>query len=97
MNGAGNLWISTEASSPDQAVVVVANDGPEIPPEVIDSMFEPFFTTKPAGEGTGLGLDIVRRIVNSHGGEIGVDSSATRTEFRIRLPITASDQAHHES
>ncbi|MCB0166812.1 MAG: GHKL domain-containing protein, partial [Anaerolineae bacterium] len=49
--------------------------------------FEPFFTTKPAGEGSGLGLDIVRKIVEKHEGQIKVDSRPGRTTFSVLLPI----------
>jgi signal transduction histidine kinase len=49
-------------------------------------IFDPFFTTKPVGEGTGLGLDIVHRIVRAHKGSIRVDSVPGRTMFQVRLP-----------
>ncbi len=50
-------------------------------------MFEPFFTTKQVGKGTGLGLDIVRRLVSHNDAEIEVDSAPGRTEFRVSLPV----------
>ena len=56
-------------------------------------MFEPFFTTKPVGTGTGLGLDIVRRLVNHNDGEIEVDTGPGRTEFRVSLPIAEVERA----
>ncbi len=68
-------------------IVTVLDDGHGIPPEIKESIFDPFFTTKPVGEGTGLGLDIVRRVVHWHNGTVNVDSRPGRTEFRIRLPI----------
>ena len=68
-------------------LVEITDDGPGIPREVKDRIFEPFFTTKDVGEGVGLGLDIVRRIVAGHGGEIGVDSKPGETTFKVRLPI----------
>src|SRR4030095_10877171 len=68
--------------------VDIADNGPGIPPEVRDRIFEPFFTTKPVGEGTGLGLDTVRRIVEERqNGSITFDSEPGRTVFRVRLPL----------
>jgi signal transduction histidine kinase len=67
--------------------VRVVDDGPGISPEIKEKIFDPFFTTKSIGEGTGLGLDIVRRIVQWHDGEIEVISRPGQTEFRVRLPI----------
>ena len=69
------------------SVVGVIDDGPGIAPEIRSRIFDPFFTTKPVGAGTGLGLDIVRRLVQRHNGEIDVDSQPGHTEFRVRLPI----------
>jgi len=68
-------------------VVRVIDDGDGIPREVQPRVFDPFFTTKPEGEGTGLGLDLVRRIVRSHSGEVEFESRPGRTEFRVRLPV----------
>ncbi len=71
-----------------QSVVVrIRDDGPGIPSEVRDRIFDPFFTTKPMGQGTGLGLDIVRRLVRHNDGAIDFESRPGRTEFRVRLPI----------
>jgi len=67
-------------------VVCVADNGAGIPEEVQPRIFDPFFTTKPAGAGVGLGLDIVRRIVRSHGGDVEYDTRPGRTEFRVTLP-----------
>ena len=64
----------------------VTDDGPGIPPEHAGRVFEPFFTTKPVGQGTGLGLDIARRAVRRHDGQIELDSRPGRTEFRVTLP-----------
>jgi signal transduction histidine kinase len=69
-------------------VVRITDDGPGIPPEVRGNIFDPFFTTKAAGEGTGLGLDIVRRVVQWHNGQVEVDSEPGRTEFLVRLPCS---------
>jgi signal transduction histidine kinase len=70
----------------DKVVVRVIDHGVGIPDEALSSIFDPFFTTKGVGEGTGLGLDIVRRTVHAHDGEIGVESRAGRTEFRVAFP-----------
>jgi signal transduction histidine kinase len=69
-------------------VVRVIDNGSGVPAEVRDRIFDPFFTTKPIGEGTGLGLDIVRRLVQRHNGRIELDSSPGRTEFRVTLPVS---------
>jgi len=70
------------------AVVEIRDDGPGIPEEIQARVWEPFFTTKPVGEGTGLGLDIARRIVvQRHGGELGLESSPGDTRFIVRLPV----------
>ena len=69
-----------------RVVVRVTDDGPGIPPAIRDRIFDPFFTTKPVGEGSGLGLDIVRRLVQHHNGQIEVESNPGRTEFRVTLP-----------
>jgi two-component system NtrC family sensor kinase len=67
--------------------IVISNNGPPIPPETLPHIFEPFFTTKPSDEGTGLGLAICARIVQQHGGNIEVRSSADEgTSFRVTLP-----------
>jgi signal transduction histidine kinase len=67
--------------------VRIADNGAGIPADIRDRIFEPFFTTKPAGIGTGLGLDIVRRLVQHNDGTIELDSQPGRTEFRVSLPI----------
>jgi len=77
----------TAKRNKQRVVVGVRDNGPGIPAAVRDKMFEPFFTTKPVGQGTGLGLDIVRRLVTHNDGEIEVDSVPGRTEFRVSLPV----------
>jgi signal transduction histidine kinase len=67
--------------------VSVIDDGPGIPNDVRSRIFDPFFTTKPVGQGTGLGLDVVRRMVFRNSGEINVESRPGRTEFRVSLPV----------
>jgi len=72
-----------------QVVVRVVDNGPGIPADIRGRIFDPFFTTKGVGAGTGLGLDIARRLVQRHNGEIEVDSRPGRTEFRVSLPVAA--------
>lgn len=86
--GSGTLTISTRADG-DEVWVTLADDGPGIPPEVQAHMFEAFYTTKDVGKGTGLGLDIVQRIVFArHRGEIKVESTLGQgAQFVIRLPV----------
>ena len=70
-----------------RVVVRVTDDGPGIPAEMKSRVFDPFFTTKPVGKGTGLGLDIVRRLVDRNDGSIELESEPGRTEFRVALPV----------
>jgi len=89
MGGAGTLTVSTSLDR-DFLVVEIGDTGPGIPADIQSRIFEPFFTTKPVGEGTGLGLDISWRIiVNSHHGDLKVESVPGDTRFRVRLPLTA--------
>lgn len=69
----------------DRVVVCVEDDGPGIPADVMPRIFDPFFTTKPPGQGTGLGLEITRRLLNQFRGEISVKSRPGRTQFRVSL------------
>ena len=65
----------------------IIDSGKGIPADIVDQVFDPFFTTKPIGKGTGLGLDVVRQIINQHNGSIDIDSKPGRTEFIVCLPI----------
>lgn len=85
-NGDKILTVRT-VLEPDDVLVEFTDNGPGIPPEIRDRIFEPFFTTKPVGEGTGLGLDIVQRIVRTHQGDIRVNSRPGETSFQVRLPL----------
>jgi signal transduction histidine kinase len=67
--------------------VFVVDNGPGIPPDIMPRILDPFFTTKPAGEGTGLGLDIALRILENHGGKLEVRSEPGHTEFCAWLPV----------
>jgi signal transduction histidine kinase len=86
MGGKGELRLRTYRD--DSCVVVeIADNGPGISPEVKPHIFEPFFTTKGVGEGTGLGLDTVQRIVRKHKGNIQVTSKPGDTRFQVWLPL----------
>jgi signal transduction histidine kinase len=87
IGGQGNLVLRTSREG-DRILVEIIDDGPGIPPEVQSRIFEPFFTTKEVGKGTGLGLDIARRIVlGQHRGDIRVSSKPGETNFQVRLPF----------
>jgi signal transduction histidine kinase len=73
----------------DSVVVSITDDGPGIPPDVQPRIFEPFYTTKGVGEGTGLGLDTVRRLLKRQEADIALESEPGRTEFQVRLPVVA--------
>ncbi len=80
--------VDVTAKREGQRVVVrIIDDGPGIPASIRERIFDPFFTTKPMGQGTGLGLDIVRRLLLHNDGNIEVDSRPGRTEFRVTLPV----------
>jgi signal transduction histidine kinase len=86
MGGKGELRVRTYRE--DSCVVVeIADNGPGILPDIRPHIFEPFFTTKGVGEGTGLGLDTVQRIVKKHRGNIQVTSNPGDTRFQVRLPL----------
>jgi len=84
----GRLDVSARREG-GKVVIRIADDGPGIPPGVLPRIFDPFFTTKPIGQGTGLGLDIVRRLLNRHNGLIEVESRPGRTVFSVTLPAAA--------
>jgi len=92
MSGQGELRVRTYRD--DSCVVVeIGDNGPGIPPQVKAHIFEPFFTTKAVGQGTGLGLDTVQRIVKKHQGTIQVTSEPGDTRFQVWLPL-AEGPAH---
>lgn len=86
MNGKGELRVRTYRED-DCVVVEIGDNGAGIPPDVVPHIFEPFFTTKGVGEGTGLGLDTVQRIVKKHRGNIQVRSKPGDTRFQVWLPM----------
>jgi signal transduction histidine kinase len=91
MDGRGRLTIRTRSAA-NAVVVEVEDTGVGMPPDIAARAFEAFYTTKDVGKGTGLGLDIARRIiVQRHGGTIAIDSAPGRTVLRVSLPINRSD------
>jgi signal transduction histidine kinase len=89
MHGKGELRVRTYHDG-DCVGIEIADNGPGIPEEVLPHIFEPFFTTKGVGEGTGLGLDTVQRIVKKHRGNIQVNSKPGDTRFQILLPVSGA-------
>jgi signal transduction histidine kinase len=86
MGGKGELRVRTYRE--DNCVVVqISDNGPGISPDIQSHIFEPFFTTKGVGQGTGLGLDTVQRIVKKHRGNIQVTSKPGNTSFQVWLPL----------
>jgi signal transduction histidine kinase len=85
MNYQGILKIDVTQQE-ENIIVSVIDNGKGIPPEILPKIFQPYFTTKPAGEGSGLGLQIVKKIIDKHGGKIEVDSQPGKTTFSIFLP-----------
>jgi signal transduction histidine kinase len=89
MSGKGVLTVRT-ARDLDSIRVEIIDNGHGIPDAIKPRIFDPFFTTKGVGEGTGIGLDTVYRIVRAHHGEISFDSQPGRTSFQVRLPIKST-------
>lgn len=88
MGEAGTLRVSTRLDG-QTVLVEISDTGPGMSVETREHAFDPFFTTKGVGEGTGLGLDISRRIVDRHNGEITIDLRPGETVLRVRLPLSA--------
>ena len=89
MDGSGTLRLTTRAAG-SGVVVEIGDTGPGMDPDVVARAFEAFYTTKEVGKGTGLGLDIARRIVEDrHGGAITIDSKPGDTVLRVHLPVRA--------
>jgi signal transduction histidine kinase len=76
-----------------RVMVRVVDNGSGIPAQIRERIFDPFFSTKPVGQGTGVGLDIARRLVRHNDGEISVESQPGHTEFRVALPLAETDNA----
>jgi signal transduction histidine kinase len=92
MDKNGELSIETCFNAKD-ATVKITDNGSGIPKELLTKIFDPFFTTKKVGEGTGIGLDLVHRIVKQHNGEVKVDSVPGRTQFQICIPLKQNQQS----
>ena len=83
------IWVNTKKIN-GKVEISVKDNGPGIPPKLLDKIFQPFFTTKPAGQGTGLGLSLAFDIVKAHGGEIKVETKEGEgSEFVISLPVNS--------
>jgi signal transduction histidine kinase len=92
MDGHGTLTVRTRPDGDDRLMVEIGDTGPGVPDEIRSRVFEPFFTTKEVGQGTGLGLDIVWRIVvGRHGGTIQLESAPGDTRFRVVLPVRQAE------
>lgn len=103
MNGKGVLTISV-LDKPHSVLIHFEDSGKGIPKDVENHIFKPFFTTKSSGEGSGLGLHLVKKIVDKHGGDISVVSNPGKTVFTIEIPkkeyindkiIQKANELHH--
>jgi len=88
----GEITIETKCNANDITVRVIDN-GPGIPQEIVSRIYDPFFTTKKVGEGTGIGLDIVLRVIKRHDAEINVSSVPGRTVFTVCIPFTKKEKS----
>lgn len=89
MDGKGEIAIRTRVED-NMAIIVLRDNGPGIPDNVLANIFDPFFTTKPVGKGTGLGLSISHGIIEQHGGLIKINTQIGKyTEFVISLPVSS--------
>ncbi|WP_367898151.1 ATP-binding protein [Leptospira sp. WS58.C1] len=86
IRGQGTIELSAYSSG-DTVTIEVQDDGPGIDPSIKDRIWDPFFTTKDQGEGSGLGLGIVKGIVEKHKGKITVESMPGKTVFKVELPL----------
>jgi signal transduction histidine kinase len=96
MNYQGTLIVDVEQRS-RYVTVSITDSGSGIDPEIMPKIFEPFFTTKRAGEGSGLGLDIVNKITKKHKGKVEVSSIPGKTTFSIYLPIDLDPDPYAET
>ena len=98
LDGPRSLEISTAHSESEGRIVLeVQDNGPGIPEEIRSRIFEPFFTTKEVGTGTGIGLAVCHRLIESHGGTIKVESApGAGTTFVVRLPVAGDRPGSEE-
>jgi len=86
MDKSGKLTITIDQND-QEAIVTISDTGKGIPEEILEKIFQPFFSTKPPGEGTGLGLDIAKKIIEHHKGTISVESKIDKgSKFRVTIP-----------
>lgn len=88
MRGTEQLPLQIDVIIQDNQIsIAITDSGAGIPEEIKSKIFKPFFTTKSAGEGSGLGLDIAKKILDKHDGTITVDSVVGKTTFMVLIPI----------
>ena len=90
MEASGTLTISAKQEQ-DAIIVRISDTGKGIPKDIQAKIFDPFFTTKPPGEGSGLGLDIVKKIIDKHSGDISFESQPGHTVFTVKIPTTLTN------
>ena len=85
-----NAKIELRSTSDGEFVrIFIQDNGPGIPADILEKIFEPFFTTKNVGEGTGMGLDVVKKIMDHHNGKVVVNSKPGNTIFELCFPINS--------
>jgi len=94
MDKNGELSVQMSSNGKDVTIRIIDN-GSGIPKEIQSRIFDPFFTTKKVGQGTGIGLDLVKKTIERHHGEIKVNSEPGRTEFVVCIPISHEATIHH--
>ena len=94
MDGKGTITIHIHTIEEGRTLSISIEDtGPGIPPEIQEKIFEPFFTTKTRGEGSGLGLHIIKKILEKHKGVLLLDTEPGRTKFTVNIPILKEDES----